>query len=256
MKNSPGVSAAGFAPAADVIDDASLDLTARAFAGCDLSRDELSSLLAGSEDHHVLAGTVIAKEGDDGACFVVRTGLLSLTCVRNGVERIVGTAAAGDVVGGDTLLGETIVPFGSSVVAASDADLVALDASAVRRTIDDNPAFARLVRDRSERALLEQLVRATTSFDGVSSADLRTLLQSVERRRVAAGEAIVMQGDDADEAFVVVEGAVDVIDESTHRVLATLRTGALFGETALINEDHRNATVRAHDDTCCGVNRS
>jgi len=254
MKNSPSASAR-FAPRPDGIDDASLDLIAAAFAGCDLSHEELSSLLAGSADRHVPAGTVIANEGDDGACFVVRTGLLSLTRVHNGVERVVGTAAAGDVVGGETLLAETIAPFGSSVVATSDAGLLALDAAALRRTIDDNPAVARLVRDRAERALLEQLVRATTSFDGVSSADLRTLVQSAERRRVAAGEAIVMQGDAADEAFVVVEGAVDVIDESTQRVLATLKNGALFGETALINEDHRNATVRAHDDTALLVLR-
>jgi putative peptide zinc metalloprotease protein len=254
MKNSPSASAR-CTPSPDGQDDASLDLIAAAFAEVDLSDDELTSLLAGAENRHVLAGTVIANEGDDGACFVVRAGLLSLARVHNGVERIVGTAAAGDVVGSETLRAETVAPFGSAVVATSDVDLLALDAAAVRRLIDDNPAFARLVRDRAERALLEQLVRATTSFDGVSSADLRALVQSVERRRVAAGEAIVVQGDDADEAFVIVEGAVDVIDESTQRVLATLRNGALFGETALINEDHRNATVRAHDDTALLVLR-
>ena len=244
MKNS--ASASANSPPANT---SSRDLIAAAFAGCDLLPADLASLLDAAHDRHVLAGTVIASEGDDGACFIVRSGALSFTRVHKGVERVVGTAAPGDLVGGETLLAGPATPFGSAVVATTDAGIVALDAATVRRALDTSPALAQRFRDRAESALVEQIVRATTSFDGVSSADLRNLVQSVERRRVAAGDTIITEGDEADEAFVIVEGSVDVVDEPTQRVLATLRNGALFGETALINEDHRNATVRAHDET-------
>jgi putative peptide zinc metalloprotease protein len=253
MKNSASGSANSPLTAAD--GDSSAELIASAFAGGDLSHRDLEFLSAGARDRHVPAGAAIANEGDPGACFVVRRGHLTLTQELGGVQRVVGTAAPGDVIGGDAFATATTQPLAVTIAAAGDADVLELDAAAFRAVVATSPGLTRLLSEHAERALLERLVRATTSFDGVSSDALRGLVQTIERRRAAAGEAIIVQGDEASEAFVIVDGSVDVIDESTQRTLATLGKGALFGETALLNEDHRNATVRAHDDTALLVLR-
>ena len=60
----------------------------------------------------------------------------------------------------------------------------------------------------------------------------------------AAGEVVVRQGAPADKFFIVVDGEVEVLDEGsgTARLLGR---GHLFGETAIMFDRPRSATVRA-----------
>jgi uncharacterized protein YhbP (UPF0306 family) len=74
-----------------------------------------------------------------------------------------------------------------------------------------------------------------------------TALQSVE---VAAGETIVRQGTPADKFYLVVEGTAEVVrDEPTGpKQVASLSSGQLFGEVAIMRDQPRSATVRATTD--------
>jgi CRP-like cAMP-binding protein len=197
---------------------------------------------------------VIANASDNGIFFFLASGDVVLNETHNGVEHVIGTATAGDIVGAETFAALSNVES-PSAVAASDVDVLLFDQPAVHTIAEANPDLARFLGMRAEHAQVERLVRASRMFDAVSSNDLRGLLQTVERRRVAAGETIIRQGEPGTEAFVIVDGTVDVIDESTTHTLATLAQGALFGEAALINEVTRNATVRAGTDVALLVLR-
>ncbi|MGD9659077.1 MAG: cyclic nucleotide-binding domain-containing protein [Methylocystis sp.] len=63
-------------------------------------------------------------------------------------------------------------------------------------------------------------------------------------RMLRRGDAVFLKGDQADEAFVVVEGQVEIVERG-----ATLATGDIFGEMALFTTiGKRTATARCLSD--------
>ena len=67
------------------------------------------------------------------------------------------------------------------------------------------------------------------------------------RVEVPAGTAVVTQGDDGDELFVIEAGSVEVTQDG--RLLLTQDAGSFFGEIALLYDTPRSATVTALTDT-------
>ena len=65
----------------------------------------------------------------------------------------------------------------------------------------------------------------------------------------AAGTEIVRQGEPGDKFYVIRSGSVDVriAEHHTVRTVATLSDGDMFGETALLTDQLRNATIVARE---------
>jgi len=74
-------------------------------------------------------------------------------------------------------------------------------------------------------------------------------------RHFSPGQRIVLEGEPADAAFVVVEGRCEVYQERPDgkHVLRTLGPGDVFGETALLSAQPRTATVAAFDEVTVKV---
>ncbi len=72
-------------------------------------------------------------------------------------------------------------------------------------------------------------------------------------RSYAAGEVVVREGDPSSAFYVVTQGCLEVMrsDAGQEFVVATLGPERFFGETALLREGHRVATVRASEDAEC-----
>ena len=97
-----------------------------------------------------------------------------------------------------------------------------------------------------------QLLARVPIFSGLTTEQLAELASLAVPRRWAGGEVIFREGDPGDTCYVVQEGSVRVLRNHTDGrtiTLAELHTGALFGELAMFDTEHRSATVEAAEDT-------
>jgi NTE family protein len=78
---------------------------------------------------------------------------------------------------------------------------------------------------------------------GLPEESLARLRDQAESVRLKAGEWLFHEGDEADCAYVVRAGRVDVVSEG--RIIRTARHGAVIGELALLTGGRRTASVRA-----------
>jgi CRP-like cAMP-binding protein len=88
------------------------------------------------------------------------------------------------------------------------------------------------------------LLRSLRLFSALPPPKLEGLAHSLEPVEVAAGQAVVTQGEeDGDSYFAIAEGSFEVVKEGER--VNVLGRGEGFGEIALLEGRPRNATVRA-----------
>jgi small-conductance mechanosensitive channel/CRP-like cAMP-binding protein len=94
----------------------------------------------------------------------------------------------------------------------------------------------------------EQLLRAVPLFAGLPAESLAQLALASRLAPFMANEAIIRQGDEGSELFVVESGEVAVSvrgNSGQDAELQRLGPGAFFGEMSLLAGDRRTATVRS-----------
>jgi len=105
-------------------------------------------------------------------------------------------------------------------------------------------------RDYEEAAGSElPLVAPLPLFSALPGEALRALIETFEMITVAAGFAVIAEGEEGSEAYIVARGELEVTREGPEDgdgapvVLARLVSGALFGEMALLSRAPRAASV-------------
>ena len=89
-------------------------------------------------------------------------------------------------------------------------------------------------------------------FSFLSNEQLEALAVSASSVSLLAGTTLFSEGDEGEEVFVVVSGAIRIhhaISLEADRTLAELSPGAMFGEAAIIDRDLRSASATASEDT-------
>jgi ABC-type thiamine transport system ATPase subunit len=84
-------------------------------------------------------------------------------------------------------------------------------------------------------------------FSNIDRSKLKLLAFTSERLDFEENQAVFHQGDTGDHAYVIIEGEVDVILESSggDNTVATLGRNEFFGEMALLSKMPRTTTIRA-----------
>jgi hypothetical protein len=89
---------------------------------------------------------------------------------------------------------------------------------------------------------------------GLAADGLERIQRILERRHFDAGAVAVRRGDVADELFLITQGEMSVtldLPSGERRRLATLSSGMVFGELAIMNRERRTADVRADSAVEC-----
>ena len=92
------------------------------------------------------------------------------------------------------------------------------------------------------------LLRKIPMFAKMETSKLKLLAFSSEMVSFQDGDIVFNNGDNADYAYVIMEGAVDIITETEKGpiVTATLSQNQLIGELGLLNNTPRIATLIAN----------
>jgi signal transduction histidine kinase len=98
-------------------------------------------------------------------------------------------------------------------------------------------------------SLFERL-RNVPLLSELPDEDLERLCRGTEEIELPAGELLFSEGDEGNRAFVVLDGAIEIVKASPGgEVLLAVQTEGVVGEMALLENAPRNASVRARSDT-------
>ncbi len=89
-------------------------------------------------------------------------------------------------------------------------------------------------------------------FAGLSAEELKEMTWTARPFQLAAGEILCRQGEPAEEMFAIRDGSVQLsiaIAGSGESPIATLRSGSIFGEMALVSLGQRTATATSLEPT-------
>lgn len=90
-------------------------------------------------------------------------------------------------------------------------------------------------------------------FSFLPEESTELLWQSFERTTIDAGKVLFNTGDEAGTVYFVIEGKLSVVRKSgfsqRSQIVAVLESGALVGESAVVEGGLRGATVMAMEDS-------
>jgi CRP-like cAMP-binding protein len=94
-----------------------------------------------------------------------------------------------------------------------------------------------------------EMLRRVPFFGGLDSAKLKLLAFTSRALKFAPGEDLMRKGDSADSAYVILDGEVEIMGETSagEFVVAVSGRNALIGEMGVIMNAPRGARVRAKD---------
>src|SRR5215469_3884900 len=190
-------------------------------------------------------GDRITTEGNFGNSFFILTrGSVDVTL---GPEaRRLATLGQGSFFGEMTLISG--LPRNATVTAQEPCLCIEVPRRAFELWIK-KPGPFRSTMDQIyiERGLANHL-RTIPEFAQIDARIIQELVKKAKLRIFAKHEPIIQEGEEADSFYLIREGFVRVVKHMAggeQRTVAYLKDGAYFGETALISNKPRNASVIA-----------
>ena len=109
------------------------------------------------------------------------------------------------------------------------------------------PIPASTIGERQENIdIIAGMLSNFSIFQSLDRNNLRDIVSLLKLKKYPEGAIILRKGEPAQNLFIILAGAVDVLDEEGVR-LSTLKKGDVFGEMSLISGDPVGATISVLD---------
>ncbi|MBI4952107.1 MAG: cyclic nucleotide-binding domain-containing protein [Myxococcales bacterium] len=211
----------------------------------ELGRRAFLDLLPHLERRVVVAGEVIAAEGEVGdAMYAIVAGTVRVERAEGGAVRPIAELGEGAFFGEMSLL--TRAPRFATVVATTQGELLVLRREAFEDLVRGHAHAGTIVRRFCRARLLSNLLRAAPMFEGLQAEDRARLVEALEVRTCEAGSEILRQGERPEHFYVLLRGRCEVLHHTPEaaRAMPDMHEGAFFGEIALLTGEPATATVR------------
>jgi ATP-binding cassette subfamily B protein len=192
-------------------------------------------------------GQVIVREGEPaGALYVLTEGRGRMVKLgENGDEVSLATLRPGETFGEAALMEGGVHQV--TVRASADVEVFRLDRSVFEALLRQRPEVREFFELQARYRHLQGFFAQFTDFARLPAEALATLLRSLEPVSVAAGEAVIHEGDPPGPMYIVEDGRlkVHIGVDGRRRNVAFLRKGEFFGELSVFRNQPREATVEA-----------
>ncbi len=201
---------------------------------------QLREFMLDSEARAYAAGDVIFEKNDPGSSlFAIASGGVNVRLDPKDVAKVVAIPT-GSIFGEVGLISGR--KRGATVVAAQDTVCIEISRNAALKLQSQVPSARRAIeRISTERQILQMF------GSGLTPADIAEVVDGSKIMQVRAGEAIIKEGDDDRDIYVIRVGSMIVEKEVGGKpvFLSYLPAGSYVGEMAVIDGGLRTATVRA-----------
>ena len=201
---------------------------------------QLREFMLDSSARAYARGQVVFEKNDPGSSlFAIASGSVHVRIDASDPSKVIPIPAG-------TIFGEVGLISGrrrgATIVAAEDTVCVEISRNAALKLQSQVPTARRAIeRISTERQILQMF------GSGLTSADIAEVVETAKIMPVRAGEAIITEGEEDKDIYVIRVGSMIVEKEVGGKpvFLSYLPAGSYVGEMALIDGGRRTATVRA-----------
>ncbi|KAK1740426.1 cyclic nucleotide-dependent protein kinase [Skeletonema marinoi] len=219
------------------------------------NKDELSELVDVFEPVHFNQKDMVFQQGDSGhdACYVVEQGQLSVYVSHNGGPyHMMGTYHEGK------LFGEWALVYGSphlaTVVCDVDCKLWRIKRSWYRGVVGQyrQKLIETLTKKFLPKVFLPRNKEKIYFKNLFNPTQMVTLAGLTKQISFQEGDFIIRESEKGDTFYMIQKGVVDLFIKAMKDVpITALDGGKYFGERSLLQDDVRQATLRAQTDVTC-----
>jgi CRP-like cAMP-binding protein len=139
----------------------------------------------------------------------------------------------------------------ATVIARSPMTLLSIDLRTFNQFLQRPDVAYPALQSTTEKILLIQFIHETHLFSHLKKAEIQNLAHNIKKIFVKKNTVLFNEGDEADNCYFILSGTVRIstLINNIEKIISILQPSSLFGESAMLDSEKRNATAVADTDS-------